>query len=78
MRTWGLHEGHFIAVDSQELPTPDGEFVYESMVFKCNSRGEIRDWLELDCRQYKYEKDMKAGHKALVEKWITEKTGAAE
>ena len=41
---------------------------YETMVFKCDSDGNI-DWLEIDCDRYPSADEMEAGHQRMIEKW---------
>lgn len=45
----------------------DGD--YETMVFHCDSDGEVTYWTELDFARYNSEEEAKEGHRLLVEKW---------
>ncbi len=41
----------------------------ETMVFQCDSSGEVTDWTELDCDRYSDESEATDGHKMIVAKW---------
>ena len=43
--------------------------IFESMVFTCNAKQKVTDWLELDMCQYSTEAEALKGHKRLVNKW---------
>ena len=41
----------------------------ETMVFMCNSVGDVLDWGELDCESYDTFEEAEAGHKMMLAKW---------
>ncbi len=42
---------------------------YETMVFKCDKKGKVKDWLDLDVTNYPTEEKAKKGHKKMITKW---------
>jgi len=42
---------------------------YETMVFPCNKKGEVKDWGDLDKGNYPTEAKAKPGHATMVKKW---------
>lgn len=57
--------GNFYYVDSNNT----WDHGYETMVFACDSEGNVTSWAELDVMLYDSLEEMQAGHKAMVEKW---------
>jgi len=41
----------------------------ETMVFQCDSSGQVTDWTELDCDRYSDESEARNGHELIVAKW---------
>lgn len=42
--------------------------IFETMVFPCNTDGEITDWHEVDCRRYSTVEAAREGHWEMVER----------
>ena len=42
---------------------------YETMVFACNEKGLVTEWIELDVRQYGTKDAAVEGHAETVERW---------
>lgn len=73
MRTWGITDGEYYAVDTVKLkkvPKKKNEIRYESAVFKCRPDGRIKDWTVLEVQSYTKDKEVKDGHNELVNRWI--------
>ena len=47
-----------------------GDHDIEAMVFACDKNGENIDWLDLDCDSFIPDKEMKARHESMVNRWI--------
>jgi hypothetical protein len=45
--------------------------MYETMVFRADSDGEVTDWMEVDGLRYATEEAAHAGHASLVAMWKT-------
>ena len=44
-------------------------FEYETMVFPGNKKGEVKDWGDLDHKNYSTEEKAKVGHKEMIKRW---------
>ena len=60
-------DGQFVWIDSRET----FESGYETMVFPCDSNGNVESWKDLDCERYSSYEEMEAGHTEMVAKWQT-------
>lgn len=73
----------YVYIDTCSLDNPIGNMMdimgfgnddavgssYETMVFKCDKKGEVDDWGELDKANYDTEEEAWEGHKRMVAKW---------
>ena len=41
---------------------------YETMIFPCDRNGNVTDWIDLYCENYRAEEEMAIRHVAIVEK----------
>ena len=55
----------YVLVDSRET----FDMGYETMVFKCNERGQVDIWLDIDVARYPTYAEMGKGHACMVDKW---------
>ena len=57
--------GTYVWIDSNCTP----DHGYETMVFSCDSDGNVTDWGELDAEWYDTADEMRIGHARIVSKW---------
>lgn len=53
-------------LDRADLETPGD---YETMVFSCDTSGEVTDWTEVDFARYDSEDLAREGHHLMVGRW---------
>ena len=56
----------YVLVDTRCTP----DHGWETMVFKCNQKGTVKNWTDLDCRNYGTQQEANNGHAEIVNKWI--------
>lgn len=42
---------------------------YETMVFECDSDGNVTNWIEVDYKRYRTSEEAAAGHITMLNKW---------
>lgn len=57
-----------VYIDTRKVPG----YGYETMVFNCDKDGNVKSWMDIDCRTYQTEEEAEKGHKEVVEKWMSQ------